>query len=496
MNSGSASNSHRAAEQKSPPNLPRQIEGYRIEKLLGEDEFKHVYLARDKKGKDNRWVVLRVARRDSFLSLQSLAAYLTEARGALSLHHPNIVSLYDIESTEEFPCVAVSQHIDGESLAQRLEVNQFSPKEAAQLIITAADALHYAHRRGLVHRGIKPANILFDLKETLFVAELGLVPKQEEQKSGFGGRGPYFSPEQARGEEHRVDARSDIFGLGAVFYQLLTGNLPFHGNSEEQILEQIRLAEPSPPRQLNNRIPGELERICMKALSKRVVERYGTAKDLADDLRHWIAPVLTKEIFLSHASPDKPMADSLCRLIEEEGVGCWIAPRDILPGDDYGESIIRAIEQTSVTVLLLSSHSNSSVHVVHEVERATSKRKRVVPVRLEDVLPDKSLELHLSTAQWLDSYREGLNEVALRIVQIVKGASAQAPTVSRLPSRSEIRSGETHHIVPKGLRSFDAHDADFFWTSCRAHVIGTDCRTTSGFGRRASRKPMETARFR
>src|SRR5207245_2925831 len=105
----------------------------------------------------------------------------------------------------------------------------------------------------------------------------------------------------------------------------------------------------------------------------------------------------------------------LCRLLEEQGIGCWIAPRDVAPGADYGESIIRAIETTPTTVLLLSAHSNASVHVTHEVERATSKRKRVIPVRLEDVRPGPSLELHLATAHWLDAFRFSPEQVAAQL---------------------------------------------------------------------------------
>jgi 4-amino-4-deoxy-L-arabinose transferase-like glycosyltransferase len=143
------------------------------------------------------------------------------------------------------------------------------------------------------------------------------------------------------------------------------------------------------------------------------------------------APAPGKEIFLSHASADKRTADRLCSLLEGQGVRCWIAPRDVQPGQDYGESIIEAIEATRVTVLLLSSNANSSVHVKNEIERATSKRKRVVPIRLEDVLPNKSLELHLSTTQWIDALHLGLDQVALQLAAVVKAESSNAMTPSR-----------------------------------------------------------------
>src|SRR5262249_21854029 len=193
---------------------------------------------------------------------------------------------YDVGSSEDCPCHIVSKCIDGIDLASRVKQSRPSLHEAVDVVATVAEALHYAHTHGLVHRDIKPGNILLDRSGKPFVTDFGLALREQDVGKGtrYAGTPAYMSPEQARGEGHRVDGRSDIFGLGVVFYELLTGRRPFQGETWDELREQIARVEVRPVRQIDDRIPKELERICLKALAKPVSERYSTARDMADDL--------------------------------------------------------------------------------------------------------------------------------------------------------------------------------------------------------------------
>ena len=252
---------------------------------LGSGTYGVVHRARDEVL--GRFVALKLLTR--FERESEVDSWLSEARVLASLDHPAIVPVFDIGKTPSGQPYIVSKLVSGGTLGKRVTRQGCTVEEAVRIAIQLADALDYLHRKGVMHRDIKPGNILTTPEGDAILADFGLALDETGYGKGarFVGTPAYMSPEQARSEGHRVDGRSDIYSLGVVFYELLAGTRPFKANNQEDLLDCIRNVEVRPLRQLNASIPRELERICLKALAKKISDRYSTASDLASDLRSW-----------------------------------------------------------------------------------------------------------------------------------------------------------------------------------------------------------------
>jgi serine/threonine protein kinase/formylglycine-generating enzyme required for sulfatase activity len=273
-------------EGSGAPPTPARIGRYRVDNILGEGGFGRVYLGYDEVL--NRPVAIKVPRRRFEANARRADIYLKEARIVASLDHGAIVPVFDCGQTDDGDCFVVCKYIEGADLATKAKRTPLSFAAAAELIATVAEALHSAHLKGIVHRDVKPANILVDGRGRPFVADFGIALTEDDYGLASLTMGTllYMSPEQLRGEGHLVDGRSDIFSLGVVFYEVLTGRRPF--SSSARHLGSVAI-DVRPPRQINDLIPRELERICLKAMSNRVADRYPTAVDLAADLRSFRA---------------------------------------------------------------------------------------------------------------------------------------------------------------------------------------------------------------
>lgn len=223
-----------------------------------------------------------------------------ETAKSLPLDHPHIVKTYGLEEVDDFLFV-VQQFVDGSDLKQTLRSDR-SLKQKVELVAKIADGLHHAHCQELVHCDLKPANVLIDQTDQPLIADFGLAFLESEQLEMSNvpfGTWPYMSPQMIRGLVRDSDYRTDLFSLGVILYELLSGRKPFQGPSKEDLVRQIEHADPTPLKRVSG-VDSELDRICLKCLSKAARDRYSTAQDLADDLRYWVS---SRETTVSQTAP-------------------------------------------------------------------------------------------------------------------------------------------------------------------------------------------------
>ncbi|MEE8452598.1 MAG: serine/threonine-protein kinase, partial [Thermoguttaceae bacterium] len=270
-------------------NLPREFGPYELLSEIGRGGMGVVYKARQT-GLD-RTVAIKMILSAHLASAEHVRRFQAEARAAARVRHPHIVPIHEVGQLHGQDYFAM-ELIEGESLAERIARGLLGVESAVRLLVAIARAVDHLHEQDIVHRDLKPSNILLDGEELPYVTDFGLakVFAGDSQMTATGviaGTPSYMAPEQASGNHGEIGPAVDVYSLGAILYELLTGRPPFRAETPLDTLLEVLGREPTLPRQLNSRIPRELELICLKCLAKSPDDRYGSAGAMADDLEHF-----------------------------------------------------------------------------------------------------------------------------------------------------------------------------------------------------------------
>lgn len=268
---------------------------YEIIELIGSGGMANVYKALCHRL--NRYDAVKIMRDETAANTELRRRFRAESQAVAMLSHPNIVSVYDVSHSDDVEYI-VMELIDGITLKQYLQKKSvLDPSEVLDFTIQTAKALEHAHSKGIIHRDIKPQNIMLLKDGMIKVADFGIASLEntiEENNGETVGSVHYIAPEQARGEA--PDARSDIYSLGIVMYEMLTGKLPYVGNSDVEVAVKHMNTDPVTPRDIVPSIPEELERICLKAMNSNIVERYQSASEMLADLEEYKSQSLAAHV--------------------------------------------------------------------------------------------------------------------------------------------------------------------------------------------------------
>jgi hypothetical protein len=273
------------------------VTGYDMLDVLGHGGMGVVYRARDTAL--GRTVALKILRAGALANHQEIQRFYREAQAAAQLNHPHLVPVYEVGRHDDLHYFTMA-FLGGGTLADHMDRFR-DPKAAVALLEKVARGVHYAHRHHVLHRDLKPSNILLDEAGEPLVSDFGLAKMLDSgleltQPGDMVGTPLYMAPEQAAGRSDQASSAGDIWALGVILYELLTGRRPFGGKSREELLREIQSTDPPRPRSVQAKLAGDLETICLKCLEKNPVHRYASAEALADDLARWQAgePILAK----------------------------------------------------------------------------------------------------------------------------------------------------------------------------------------------------------
>ncbi|MGI9518420.1 MAG: serine/threonine protein kinase [Pirellulaceae bacterium] len=301
-------NSGDEATPANEPELPFRIGRYLVQQRLGHGGFGLVYLAVDTELQ--REVAIKVPLWDRPLDDGAVDRFMNEGRLLAKLEHPSIVTVHDVGRTDAGVPYVVMQYVEGKTLYEVLKRKKLSFSRTMQFLVEIADALRVAHRETLVHRDFKPGNVIIDTDGGIHIVDFGMALHDDLTLDDFKDERPvgtpvFMAPEQMRGENHRIDGRTDIWAFGVTMYYMLTGRLPFRNEERKELTRTICYQNPKPLRQLNDRVSKELERVCLRCLGKLMTERYQSMPDLLEELQAAAMDYQTQHGEAGHDSGEK-----------------------------------------------------------------------------------------------------------------------------------------------------------------------------------------------
>lgn len=403
------------ADKKS--RIPKRIAAYEILAEIGRGGMGVVYQAQDLRLK--RAVALKVILTGGHAGEIELARFQTEAESVARLKHHHFVQIYEVGSDDGLPFLAL-EYCPGGSLEDRIEAAALTPRESAELVAKLAEAMDHAHHAGVIHRDLKPGNVLFDENGEPKITDFGLAKKVDEDDShtrtvSVMGSIGYMSPEQASGRTRDATPSVDIYALGAVLYRLLAGKTPFEGSSTVESLQLVIHGVPVPIRRLRPSCPRDLETICLKCLEKSPTNRYATAGDLADDLHRFLR--------------GEPITARAATPLEQ--LTSW-ARRNPLP-------TTIAIGAVVMLAVLASAMAWTTYRNYRLVESIQHREMRIQELRGQILYLDELLTNSCSLAavtgepRWEERYRKHLPELDAAInqaVELVPDAEAELAAVN------------------------------------------------------------------
>ncbi len=402
-----------APRSRPAPDLPA-VAGYEVLGVLGRGGMGVVYKARQKGLK--RTVALKMILAGSHAGDADLARFRSEAEAVARLQHGNIVQVYEVGEEDGKPYFSL-EFVDGGSLDRKAAGTPQPPREAAGLVATLAEAMACAHRHGVVHRDLKPANVLLTSEGVPKITDFGLAKRLDDESGATQsgtvlGTPSYMAPEQAAGQTREVGPAADVYALGAILYELLTGRPPFRGPSLWETIHLVRTQEPVPPRQFQPKVPRDLETICLKCLQKEPRKRYPGAAELAEDLRRFLAgePIRARPV----GAPER-----LWRW-------CRRNPRTALLGGTVAVLVLAVAVVSSVMALVIQA----------EKERADTNAAREAAARR---LADQKTRLaDQRSALLLNQFADSATDL-LRLVEDLEKQLLHNPAVEQNPQLRALR---------------------------------------------------------